>query len=112
MAINDSLEKLNAALDKIAVIGTKPFLAGALVLQDYSMVNAPVDTGNLRNSHSSVETEKGAEMQVYAEYAVHVEFGTKNMAAIPYVRPAIDEHANDIVKAVAQEAEAELRRKL
>lgn len=87
-------------------------LAGAYKLQGYAMENAPVDTGNLRNSFESVETDSGAEMRVNTDYAYFVEVGTIKMKAQPYVRPAIDEHEADIVKAIANQIEKDMRSKL
>lgn len=106
------LDKLNKQLSEIKNISPKSILAGAFTLQRYSMENAPVKTGFLRESHESVETPEGAEMRVNANYSVHVEFGTSKMAAQPYVRPAIDEHGKDIVEAVSKEVQKEINSKL
>lgn len=55
---------------------------------------APVDTGYLRSSISSVSVEAGktAEVIVGANYGAYVEYGTYKMAAQPYLGPAVDEH--------------------
>jgi HK97 gp10 family phage protein len=61
----------------------------ALRVQNHARVLAPVDTGRLR---SSIMASKGAgfvQIGTNVEYAIHVEFGTKYMAAQPYLRPAI-----------------------
>jgi HK97 gp10 family phage protein len=84
-------------------------LAGALVLQKYSMENAPVLTGFLKNSAESHETGDGAELEFHANYAAHQEFGTSRMAAQPFVRPAVDEHGQDIVKAVAEQIQKDMK---
>lgn len=86
----------------------KSLLAGAYVLQRYSMQNAPVDTGFLRSSHHSEETEKGAEMEVSAHYAIYQELGTSRMPAHPFVRPAIDTHEKDILKAIEQQLQKDI----
>lgn len=109
---NDSFEKLRAALKKLENPSNKPLLAGAFTLQRFSMENAPVKTGFLKNSLGSRETGKGAEMYVAADYSFFVEFGTSKWAGKPYIRPAIDEHTTEIVEAIAKEMEAELKRKL
>jgi HK97 gp10 family phage protein len=76
------------------------------------MQNAPVKTGFLKNSHSSREAGDGAEMIVAANYAFYVEYGTSKMSARAFVRRAMDEHMDDIAKAVANQVEAEIKGKL
>ena len=106
--------KLMNQLKKIPGIARHPevVIKGALALQKYSMENAPVKTGFLKNSHISVETEDGAEMRVQASYAGFVELGTSKWAGEPFVRPAIDEHEKDIVEAVGKELEKKLKEEL
>lgn len=49
------------------------------------------DTGNLQSKLKSVPTGPlSAEVRSEAEYAAPLEFGTSNMAARPYMRPARD----------------------
>lgn len=56
---------------------------------------APVDTGFLRNS---IQVDLGdiqelrARVKVGAEYGRFVEFGTRKMAAQPYLTPAVEQH--------------------
>lgn len=100
----EGLDKLNEKLNKLKKIPTaKALLKGAYLLQRYSMENAPVRTGFLRQSHESVEVEKGAELRVNAEYSFYVEMKK------PYVRPAIDEHSDEIVKVVSDGIENEVK---
>jgi HK97 gp10 family phage protein len=98
------LSELQKKLSKLKGIKDAPqaMLAGAQELQRLSMENAPVKTGNLKNSHYSRMTDSGAEMVVGAEYAGYVEFGTSKWSGKPFVRPAIDEGKNEIVKAVEE----------
>ena len=51
-------------------------------------------------------------MLVSANYAAHIEYGTSKMEARPYIRPAIDEHSEEIVQAVKNELENEVREKV
>jgi HK97 gp10 family phage protein len=55
-------------------------------------------TGHLR---SSIYREKVADMHhrvtVGAEYGVYVEYGTRNMAARPFFRPAIELHKREFI---------------
>ena len=82
---------------------------GAEVIMLASQDNAPVLTGNLRDSHEVVETVWGAEVRVNADYAVSVEFGTSEMAAQPFLRPAIDLRGREVVGAVAEDIQAQIK---
>ncbi len=106
------LDELLKQLREIKKINPHALLAGALVLQRYSMENAPVKTGFLRNSIESRETTKGAEMIVKANYGFYVEFGSSKWSGKPFIRPAIDEHSNDIVKAVGEQIEKDIKGKI
>jgi len=108
------LDKLQKQLAEIPHIleNKHALLAGAFVLQRYSMENSPVKTGFLRSSHISRETNTGAEMEVGAGYSPYVEFGTAKWEGKPFVRPAIEGHSDEIVKAVRDEVDRELKRKL
>ena len=110
---NDSFEKFKKALRSLEnSTSSKSLLAGAFTLQKFSMENAPVKTGFLRNSHGSREVGDGAEMYVAANYGFFVEFGTSKWAGKPFVRPALDEHQSEIVKAISDQMEKELEGKL
>jgi HK97 gp10 family phage protein len=51
----------------------------------------PVDTGNLRDSIKILEERKDEiDIGSEADYANFIEFGTRNMVAQPYLRPALD----------------------
>ena len=107
---NMANEKWLRAMNAIKHISNKPLLAGAFVLQRYSMQNAPVLTGFLRSSHGSRETDDGAQVEVGAEYAHYVEFGTSKMSARSFLRKAGDEHLKEIVAAVEKAAADEIRK--
>jgi HK97 gp10 family phage protein len=109
--MNSGFEQLQKKLQRIKKVSPHSLLAGALTLQKFSMENAPIKTGFLRNSHESRQVENGAEMVVKAHYAYYQEFGTSRMKANPFVRPAIDEHSLDIVKAVGEQVEKEIKEK-
>jgi len=52
---------------------------------------APVDTGNLRSSISAKSvSDTRASYGSNVEYAPYIEFGTRHMAAQPYLRPSAD----------------------
>jgi len=73
---------------------------------------APIDTGALV---ASIRVQEGAKGLVYkvgpgAEivYAEFVEFGTSNMAAQPYVRPAVEMERSKVGKTIGAAIRAEL----
>lgn len=103
------LRELNEKINKLVGIKTiKSLLAGAYTLQIFSMENAPVKTGFLRESHESVEVDNGAEMRVNANYAIYQEMGTEKMPARGFVRKAIDEKGNEILQAIGNEIQKEV----
>lgn len=64
---------------------------------------APVDTGHLRNSIQAQRTgDAEAEVTVGAEYAGYVEYGTRHMAAQPYLTPAAEEQREPFEQAMRQ----------
>ena len=69
----------------------------ALAIEYEAKRLCPVDTGRLR---ASITTEK-IDTATYGvgtnvEYAPYVEFGTRKMAAQPYLRPAVERVKNGI----------------
>jgi HK97 gp10 family phage protein len=76
--------------------------AGARVGETWAKIICPVDLGTLMNS---IQVHEVTPIQATygpsdVDYAEHVEFGTVNMAAQPYLRPSLDEHEREIVDAV------------
>lgn len=61
-------------------------------LQRKAMAKAPIDTGTLMRSITMDTEDDGltATVTPAAEYAAYVEYGTRFMAAQPYLRPAFD----------------------
>lgn len=61
-----------------------------------------VDTGNLKGSIKVGEvTEDHAVLETNADYAAYLEFGTRHMAARPFMRPSVENHIDEIEAAVA-----------
>ena len=60
-----------------------------------------IDTGNLLNSVAHEVEGETAHVGTNVEYGVYQEFGTRFMAARPWLRPAVDEHHAEIRKAFA-----------
>ena len=76
-----------------------------LVAEGYAKKLAPVDTGNLRNSitHDVDEVEPAAYIGTNVEYAPYQELGTIHMAAQPFLKPAVANHANEYRKIIENE---------
>lgn len=63
----------------------------ALEIEREAKKLAPVDTGNLRNSIRTEQVDGGILIGSFGvEYAAYVEFGTENMAAQSFLRPAVE----------------------
>ena len=76
-----------------------------LVAEGYAKKLAPVDTGNLRNSitHDVDDGEPAAYIGTNVEYAPYQELGTIHMAAQPFLKPAVADHANEYRKIIENE---------
>jgi len=60
-----------------------------LIIEGFAKEQCPVDTGKLRASITPVvESWAAAYVGTNTEYAPYVEFGTKKMAAQPFLEPA------------------------
>ncbi|MEZ0396834.1 MAG: HK97-gp10 family putative phage morphogenesis protein [Anaerolineales bacterium] len=59
-----------------------------------------VDTGKMKNSITSeFPTQTSAIIAPHTDYAIYVEFGTKRMRAIPFMRPAAEKVAPAFIEA-------------
>jgi len=108
----EGLDKLVAQLNRIKNVSPHALLAGAFVLLKYAMENAPVDTGFLRNSGEAVQDSDSAFVIFHALYSYYVEMGTSKTPANGFTRRAIDEHSNDIVKAVGEQVQKDIKGKI
>jgi HK97 gp10 family phage protein len=89
----------------------KVYMHGKVAHQASAPGEAPAtDTGFLANSIQSKRDGAEARVDVHSEYAAPLEFGSSKMAARPYLRPAMDEHKDAIVEAVASNFEAAIQR--
>lgn len=64
-------------------------------MQQTAQICVPVDTGFLKDSIELDLIDDGltAVVEAYAEYAAYVEYGTRFMAAQPYIRPAYNQES-------------------
>ena len=71
-----------------------------LTAERFAKKLAPYDTGNLRNSitHDVDDGEPAAYIGTNVEYAPYQELGTIHMAAQPFLKPAVADHANEFRK--------------
>ena len=86
----------------------------ALAAQADARDNAPVDTGNLKQSIST-EHERSTEAAtstVYTnvEYALYQEMGTVKMAAHPYMMPALNANKSTFEQLARKELETAIKR--
>lgn len=56
------------------------------------------DTGRLVSSISASVGQFEAEIGAYIDYAVHLEFGTRNMAARPFMFPALEQERKSFIR--------------
>jgi HK97 gp10 family phage protein len=73
---------------------------------------APVDTGYLRDHIHAMKTGKTAIVISDAPYSAFVEFGTRKMAAQPFIRPAVDEGHAEMLTLTVTEVNREIRRRV
>lgn len=63
----------------------------AQAIRNDALLAAPVDTGRLRQSITVQEiAEDHYRVGTNVDYAPHVEFGTRNTAPQPFLRPALE----------------------
>lgn len=82
----------NPLAGKIAELEAKPQVSeAAKAALEYALSHVPIgETGELHDSIYLVENENGYRIYVGTDHWVYVEFGTSEMAAQPFMRPAID----------------------
>ncbi len=77
-----------------------------------SQVAVPIDTGELQRSGNVTVEEAEDSVTAFvnydADHAVYPEFGTVNMAAQPYLRPAVDSAHDALLAATKTEVESVL----
>lgn len=73
----------------------------ALDIQAQAQARAPVDTGTLRASIRAKRISATHwEVWVGVDYGIYLEYGTRHMAAQPYMRPAVASVAESFRKAM------------
>lgn len=92
--------ELDMLITKLDLQSPEIIEAVAYDVEGKAKMNAPVDTGFLRNSIEAEEQTKTVwRVNVWAEYGIYVELGTSRMAAQPYLVPAIEAAYNAYTQA-------------
>ena len=97
------LRKHHAGFDKVVE-------QTAYAFEGWAKVNAPIDTGFLRNSIQASRANVPLTwwVNVGAEYGIHQEFGTMYQSGTPFMRPAASRvstsFTNGLLKVMNQEA--------
>lgn len=109
----DSLQKIQAIIDSsaqnirnnaIRSIKNSPatgrtYKRGSVSHKASSAGNPPkTDTGRLVGSISASVGQLEAEIGAYVDYAVYLEFGTRNMSARPFMFPALEQERKTFVR--------------
>lgn len=99
MELNQEFDDFENAITEEIVTA---LMRGGMILEAEAKRRCPVDTGRLRASIWNDVERKGMTTFVLSvgtnvEYAKFVEFGTSKMAAQPFLRPAVDACAKDVV---------------
>ena len=89
--IDDVINSLERSVEKAIQAAEKELQLTALEIERDAKLNAPVDTGMLRASITSTGGGSEYEIGTNIEYAPFVEYGTRYMAAQPFLLPAFDE---------------------
>lgn len=93
--LNEQAERLKKGLEKGVALGGE-LVCGA------AKTKAPVDTGRLRSSISSMADGLQCEIGTNVEYAIYQEFGTYKMAAHPFLFPALSENTDGVVRIIRE----------
>ncbi len=86
--VSDRLPELQGQLRQQASAAIRK---AAYDVEAHAKAVVPVDTGNLKNSiQTTMESVLTAIVSTHVEYAPYVEYGTRRMAARPYLGPAAE----------------------
>lgn len=100
----EGLDELLAALDSLQEgIDPSVLKPGASILLDGMKRRVAVDTGELRDSLQLKADSDGVTFSTDSGHAVANEFGTHDMAAQPFIRPAFDTDGPKAIASIADE---------
>jgi len=111
-AVVRNLETLKKDIEE----GTrKAAMRAAFEIEGEAVSRVPVNTGRLKASIGTneagniIEVGSGVRGGSEVEYAHFVEFGTRNMAAQPYLQPAVETIRSKYPNMVIDDVKAEMR---
>ena len=97
------VKKLKEMDDAAGDVLMKAAMEGGKIVLEEAKRNCPVDTGTLRESlklTKDKQTKKKATVKIdfdkSLKYGTHVELGTKNQSAQPFLRGSVDENQSEI----------------
>jgi HK97 gp10 family phage protein len=97
------VKKLKEMDDAAGDVLMKAAMEGGKIVLEEAKRNCPVDTGALRESlklTKDKQTKKKATVKIdfdkSLKYGTHVELGTKNHSAQPFLRGSVDENQSEI----------------
>ena len=97
------VKKLKEMDDAAGDVLMKAAMEGGKIVLEEAKRNCPVDTGTLRESlklTKDKQTKKKATVKIdfdkSLKYGTHVELGTKNHSAHPFLRGSVDENQSEI----------------
>lgn len=113
------VKDLKAMEDAAAAALMQAAKAGGKIALEQAKRNCPVDSGALKQSLHLTEgkaTNTKATVQVdydkSLKYGTHVELGSRNRPANPFMRNAVDENQNQINEAITAELSRAVGRKI
>lgn len=83
--------KLDALIKAVPQVGDVVLDLASEEIVSHARTIVPVDTGFLKSTIGRIRQAPGRwKVYALAHYASYVEFGTRKMAAQPYLRPAVE----------------------
>ena len=89
--------------DQLIHVSTRILKKALILVQSSAVAYAPYRTGILKGSITTELFSNYGIVGTNIEYAPHQEYGTRYMAARPFMRPALDNNINNIMKIARDE---------
>ncbi|HJK81933.1 MAG TPA: HK97 gp10 family phage protein [Methanocorpusculum sp.] len=117
----EGLQELNQEFNDLENALTQEIITalmrGGMIIEADAQRRCPVDTERLRTSLTTDVEREGETTFVLkvgtnVEYASFVEYGTSRMAAQPFLRPAVDAKAKDVVDEIRESIREQINGRL
>ena len=109
MSVRINVKGLNLMNAKIVRAVERGLDKSGLSIERDAKIGAPVDTGRLRASISSVRRRLHLKVQDNVSYGIFQEMGTRFMAPHPFMIPSLQKNLHRIKKFISNEIRAVLR---